>query len=344
MAKVKLVDIAKKSGVSIASVSAALNNTAGVSAVKKKKILKIASDMGYQPSLAARLLKRNQVDDIALIINDYPEKIVSSATYQTMTALFVHECRREKLRYQIEYTNLDKDEIPSSVSGGLVGGALHMGVLEPALREWLHQNRDFVLVQVDEPYDYNVVLDANSGLQKSVEYLCAKGHRKIGLIHGPFEFYTHAIAHSSFLQLVDDYQLDILPEYIQGFDKGNDLDIVNGSYAAAEKMLSLKKPPTAVICMNISTARAAVYQASLHGKIVPRDLSVIAHGALPWEAEQSCPAFCSAEQDWETAITLAMNMIRRRIRGLLTEPQTETVEMRMVKRLSVCGVNPKISG
>ncbi|HBG15795.1 MAG TPA: LacI family transcriptional regulator, partial [Firmicutes bacterium] len=63
-------DVAKKAGVSYATVSRALNNHPEINEETKKRIIKIAMEMGYQPNAIAQGLVKKETKTIGLIIPD----------------------------------------------------------------------------------------------------------------------------------------------------------------------------------------------------------------------------------------------------------------------------------
>ena len=69
-------DLARRLGVSRSTVSKALNDRADVSQATKARVLQAADELGYQPSAAARNLRRQRSDKIGLVVN-YPIQQVS---------------------------------------------------------------------------------------------------------------------------------------------------------------------------------------------------------------------------------------------------------------------------
>ncbi|MGL6169370.1 MAG: LacI family DNA-binding transcriptional regulator, partial [Fusobacteriaceae bacterium] len=63
-------DIAKKLGVSVATVSRALNNQDNVNEETKKKILDLVKELNYTPNAIARNLSKNENNNVALIVPD----------------------------------------------------------------------------------------------------------------------------------------------------------------------------------------------------------------------------------------------------------------------------------
>jgi len=67
---VTIKDVAKKAGVSIASVSRVINDSKPVAPETKEKILKVIDETGYKPNAMARGLKKNESGLIGLITPD----------------------------------------------------------------------------------------------------------------------------------------------------------------------------------------------------------------------------------------------------------------------------------
>ena len=64
-------DIAKEAGVSISTVSYALNGSDKVTEETRKRIKKIADEMNYVPNMAAKALKRRETKIIGVYLSDY---------------------------------------------------------------------------------------------------------------------------------------------------------------------------------------------------------------------------------------------------------------------------------
>lgn len=331
---VKLIDIAKASGVSIATVSAAINRTAGVSEERRRHILGIASELGYSPNIAARLLKRNRVDDLVLIVNEFNEKIVGSGVYHSVINSFVTECAGEGIRNQIEFTDMCRDELPHCISGGLAGGAIHIGLMSEKMRNWLERHPDFPLVQLEEPFQYSVVSDVESGIQQSLQYLAALGHRRIALLHGPRRFMLHKLFYSFFIQVAREFQLELNDDFLIELQQQDNRGSVEEARHAAELLLRRPDRPTAIICGGMPIATAVIYSALKNGLDVPGDLSVIA-SAADWEGDKCCPALTTIERDWSAMVAIAMKILRRLQNHLEVDASQIKLSMKLVKRETV---------
>ena len=94
---ITISDISKKLGVSVSTVSKALNGYRDVAPETRERVMEIARDWGYQPSAAARSLRRGRTDKVGLFINnsvtylrEYLAEVVPGAVFRC--------CRRRKRR------------------------------------------------------------------------------------------------------------------------------------------------------------------------------------------------------------------------------------------------------
>ena len=89
-----LKDISKICGVSVATVSKALNDHKDIGEETKANIRRVAKEMGYSPNLSARALKTNRTYGIGVLFADedvYKRQVVSCATQQDQTDTFFVE-------------------------------------------------------------------------------------------------------------------------------------------------------------------------------------------------------------------------------------------------------------
>ncbi|PPG59646.1 LacI family transcriptional regulator, partial [Rathayibacter sp. AY2B7] len=63
-----ILDVAREAGVSKALVSFALNDRPGVSPDSRERILRVAAELGYRPSLTARSLSTSVSFAVGLVV------------------------------------------------------------------------------------------------------------------------------------------------------------------------------------------------------------------------------------------------------------------------------------
>lgn len=101
--KVKIKDIANVCGVSAGTVDRALNNRLGISEETKKKILKVAEEMNYQPDYTARGLVMGKTNTIGVVLFD----LYNQSFAQLLNAI---EVKARKLGYFVYITLSDKNQ------------------------------------------------------------------------------------------------------------------------------------------------------------------------------------------------------------------------------------------
>jgi DNA-binding LacI/PurR family transcriptional regulator len=75
--RVTIVDVARDAGVSISTVSAALNDRPGVSEPTRKRVAETAQQLGWSPSLRGRSLSQKRSFNVGLVIQRKPSVIAS---------------------------------------------------------------------------------------------------------------------------------------------------------------------------------------------------------------------------------------------------------------------------
>jgi LacI family transcriptional regulator len=109
-----------------------------------------------------------------------------------------------------------------------------------------------------------------AGAKQATEHLLALGHRRIGAIAGPAGWYATEERLLGFRAALAAAGILLEPELVVHSDwrtpRGTE---------AAEQLLSLRKPPTAIFGFNDNVAIGALHAARAHGLSVPNDLSVV---------------------------------------------------------------------
>lgn len=100
---ISLKTIAEECGVSVATVSKALNDQKDISDVTKRRIREIAEKLGYFPNAAARSLKTKQSYNIGVL---FEEEVGSGLTHEYFSGVLnSFKVQAEKLGYDITFIN-----------------------------------------------------------------------------------------------------------------------------------------------------------------------------------------------------------------------------------------------
>ena len=186
---VSLKDIASRCGVSIATVSKALNGQQDISPETRARIRQAADEMGYMANAAARALKTNRSYNIGVLFVDQRSSGLAHEYFSSVL---------DSLRVEAELHNYDitfiSGSVGSSASRSYLQHCLYRGIdgvviasvdfTDPMVIELV--NSGLPVVTIDHVFNNRVAIvsDNIQGMQTLTEYVIGKGHRKIAIIHG----------------------------------------------------------------------------------------------------------------------------------------------------------------
>lgn len=235
---ISIKDIAKKAGVSISTVSYALNRSSKVTEETASRILAIAKELNYVPNAAARNLKRRETKIIGAFLTDY-NGVFYGDLLQGMKEVL------NKNGYDLIVCSGKQSHrlLPEK----MIDGAIVLDALFSSEELLLHADRGHKLVVLDRelihPNINQVLLDNKAGAGLAVEYLIEQGHRKIYIVTGPPDSFDSNQRLQAVKQTIDRNQ-PIECISIQGkFDK------LSGEQAAHQIMQDYTEP-VAVFCLN----------------------------------------------------------------------------------------------
>lgn len=272
MATIK--DIAKKAGVSNATVSRVLNfdETLSVSDETKRKIFEVADDFDYIP---IRRRKSKRMSKIG-IINWYDSQKELRDPYYLYIRLAVEKKCNELGFEFMRFDNLGEYENFKKVDGIIAIGKYDIDVIN----KFASINESIVVVDYSPSDEYNsVVLDFKDAMDKILNYLYEKGHREIGYIGGK-EYYSNG-------QEVYDFRYKYFREFM--FEHGiyqekncyfGEFSHKDG-YVLMQEALAQETIPTAFFCGNDNLAVGAYKAIYEKGLKIPDDISIIGFNDLP---------------------------------------------------------------
>ena len=275
---VKIKDIAKKCGVSIASVSKALSGNSDLNAETEERIKKIAKEMGYVPNANARSLKTNKSNNIGILFVD---KTNSGLQHEYFSLIL------NSLKEEAEKNGFDVTFISNSLKGGMsfyqhakyrnCDGVIIASVdfKNPEVIELVES--DIPTVTID--YIFNnasaVVSDNVKGLAEIVRYAYNKGHRKIAFIHGEDTNVTRQRI-ASFYKTMEEYGIQVPDEYV----KKATYHLPRESGHATRELLALKDRPTCIIYPDDYSLLGGLTEIESNGLKVPDDISVVGYDGI----------------------------------------------------------------
>ena len=271
---VRLADVAKATGRSISTVSRALNGgDHGVNEQTRQYILRVAQELDYRPNLLARGLRGDRTFTVSVILDNITSPFAPPIVRGAQDEL-------KQAGYSLTLANSDWDaaaEIESvntfiahSVDGIIfVDTWLHSSneVPPPSQKPCVFVNRLF------RGTDYNCIgVDDRYGARLATEHLVRLGHRRIALISGPYGW-------EASINRLAGYQ-DVLAAHGLPFDEAlvqRGAWEVRDGYRAAQKLMTLADPPTAIFASNDLMAVGAIYALQDAKRHVPDDVAVVGY-------------------------------------------------------------------
>ena len=273
-------DIAKKCGVSVSTVSKALNNYGDVGTETAEKIRRAAKEMHYVPNTAARQLKTNISHNIGVLFVD---EMGSGLTHEYFAAIL------DAIKNEAEALGYDITFIGKNIGGSQMSYLEHCryrkcdGVIianadfeNPAVIELVKS--EVPVVTIDYAFDSTscVMSDNLTGCYKLTEYLIKKGHRKIAFIYGERTSVTNKRL-VGFNRALKDYKITLPDEYL-----------VQGRYHDPQRtrqitrqLMELADPPTAIMFPDDYSYLGGVIELEEMGLSIPQDVSAVAYDGIP---------------------------------------------------------------
>lgn len=215
---VSMKDIAKRCGVSVATVSKALNGQVDVGGETRSRICAAAEEMGYMTNSAARALKTNRTYHLGVLFVDERRSGLAHEYFSSVLESFKVEA--ESHGYDITFINHNVGGRPTSYLqhcryrgvDGVVIACVDFN--DPRVRELVESG--IPLVTIDHVFNNRlaVVSDNVSGVEALVHYVYEKGHRKIAFLHGERTSVTENRM-IGFYRACEELGLEIPPEYIR---------------------------------------------------------------------------------------------------------------------------------
>ncbi len=243
---VSMKDIAKKCGVSVATVSKALNGQKDIGEETRKRICATAEEMGYMTNSVARALKTNRSYNLGMLFVDERRSGLGHEYFSTILEGFKAEA--ESHGYDITFINSHVGDQPTSYVKhcryrGLDGIVIAcVNFEDPRIQELAASG--IPMVTIDYVFEgHTAILSDNiNGVDSLVRYAYSKGHRKIAFLHGEDTAVTRGRL-TGFHQACEDLGLQIPPEYIIPCVY-HDPDLCT---KATWQLLHLADPPTCIL-------------------------------------------------------------------------------------------------
>ncbi|EOI03099.1 hypothetical protein UAY_00846 [Enterococcus moraviensis ATCC BAA-383] len=304
---ITIKEIAKKSGVSVSTVSRVLNNHPSVSPTKRAKVQAVIKEEGFQPSMLARGMVSNKTQTLAVLVPDINNpyftaliseiEIASQALnyslllFNTMTA--GHNKQKDS---SFAEQNTFNTILEKKVDGVIIlGGEIDKDDPNADYLNALNQLNQQIPVLIVGQHQENctahfVERDLEKGVFLATQHLLALGNRSIGFIGGEpaIKITTQRVAaFKKALSLYTTFDESLL--YLSDF-------YTEDGYNSMSQLIASKHPlPDAVIAINDHVALGAFRALKDHQLSCPEDIAIASCDAFP-NGEYQTPRITTVNQ------------------------------------------------
>ncbi|WP_314588974.1 LacI family DNA-binding transcriptional regulator [Paenibacillus terrigena] len=235
---VSIKDIAKKAGVSVSTVSYALNGNPKVTEETRARILAIAKELNYVPNAAARSLKKKESRIIGVFLTEF-----SGAFYGGLLQ-GIKEVLNDKEYDLVVCSGKESHRmLPERIIDGAI--ILDEQFNSEELLQYADRGHKIVVLdrELSHPNVNQVLLDNKAGAMLATEYLVEQGHRRIYIVNGPKGSYDARQRLQASKQTLDRYPNVEYIEIDGDFNK-------SAGEQAAKLIIEAYTEPVAVFCLN----------------------------------------------------------------------------------------------
>jgi LacI family transcriptional regulator/LacI family repressor for deo operon, udp, cdd, tsx, nupC, and nupG len=326
-----LKEVARRSGVSPATVSRVINDPARVSEETRARVEAAIRELRYRPSRVARRLRVEKGSSrlVGLVLPD-----VQNPFFADLARGVEDAAQREG--YTVILGNSDEDEEKQERYLEVMKAELVDGFILPplsdrdaAVAELVRGGTPVVCVdrRLAKPAVDLVVLDNERGAHDATEHLLEAGHRRIGFLGGRSGVSTTRERLAGYRRALEEWGVEAEPALVHA---GGSRPVGGGPATAA--LLDLSSPPTALVAGNSALSLGALEEIRRRGLRIPEDVAIVGFDDTPWATVTSPPLTTVRQPAYEMG-RRAMELLLRRFR----EPGGSTTTVMLQPELIVRG-------
>ena len=274
-----LKDLAQECGVSVATVSKALNGQSDISEATRTRVREAARRMGYVPNMAARSMKTNRTYNIGVLFVDERQSGLAHEYFSAVLDSF--KVRAEGRGYDITFINRNlggktMTYLEHCHYRGVDGAVIAcVDFTDPQVIELV--NSDVPVVTIDHVFNNRmaVLSDNVAGLSALVRTAYSQGHRRIAFIHGERTAVTENRL-AGFYKSCDELGLEVPDVYVRE-------GIYHDAARCAQEtkaLLALPQRPTCILFPDDFSAMGGYNAIAEAGLSIPEDISVMGYDGI----------------------------------------------------------------
>lgn len=305
-------DVANEAGLSVATVSRVLNNSANVSEEAAGRVRSAVEKLGYSPNFIGRYLRKRETNIILVIMpsseHSFYMKIVSGIQKYAQPRGYDIICASSNSTSEVEIRQMNMLFNRTADGVIMLGTQYDASTLNSLIKEY-----DIALCceSVEGADVLTVVVDDEQASYDAVTELVKLGHRRIGFICANDSAVSSLKRTKGYCRAVSDFSLSSDEELIY---RGT-FEYEHGALAM-ERFMKMENPPTAVFCVSDLLAISAIHKAHDMGLTVGRDISVMGFDNISM-CSMMIPTVSTVEQPCEA---LGELVVRKLIANITSAP------------------------
>lgn len=336
---VTIEDVAKIAGVSIATVSRALQSPKKVAETTRHKVLEAVAQTGYTANAMARSLRMRRSNMILILAPDVGDPNFSNILVGLETealkrgyGVLIGNTQNDPER-EADYLNF----ITSNQADGMIllTGHLPLGLAQP-----LAAGRLPPVVAVNEPVPQKEVpfvgVQNFEGARVATDYLLAQGHKRIAFIGHSTSKRVNGMREEGYRAALNAAKMPIDPLLIMDCDGSTE-----SGRAATEHMFVRDTLPTAFFCVNDATALGVLIALTARGYNLPDDFSVMGFDDISF-ASFVTPPLTTMKQPRLDIGQAAMDLLLMLLEGKEPSQREVLLKPELIVRNSVRVFNPTL--
>jgi len=322
-------EVAKKAGVSVATVSRVLNNSTSVNDATRAKIAKAIKELNYQPNRVAKRLRSKSLSGnlIGVLIPDIQnpfyvdvlrgiEDVASSKNYALIMCNFGQDKEKERMYLEI---------LQSESIDGLIAAPASED--DPQLKKMLSNGLPVVCVDrgLKEANVDVVLVDNVDGAYKAVDHLAKSGYRRIAYISGMPTIPSSRLREKGYREALADNGIPFNQELVRYGDSKHESGI-----RLCEELLNLSSPPDALFTGNNLITLGALETIHRKKLRIPEDIAIVGFDDMYWSNSLNPPLTAVRQPAYEIGKRAAELLIQR-----IDDPSRQSIQMILNAELKI---------
>ena len=277
---VTIRELSKRCGLSISTVSKALNGYTDISEATREAVTQAAKEIGYYPNAHARALKTKRSYNLGVLFVDDMQSGLTHSFFSFVLESFKKEAERNG--YDITFISHKMGDSTMTylehchyreVDGVCIAC---INFQDAEITQLV--NSELPVVTIDHLFNNRSCIQSNNimGIQTLVEHVVARGHRRIAYIHGHKSSVTDTRL-GSFYRTADALGVDVPDEFVMECEYNAPASVCS----ATKRLLAMPVPPTCILISDDYGALGAYEAASDLGLQIPRDFSIAGYDGIP---------------------------------------------------------------